>query len=128
MNAENPQPITRISRALRWAWQGVAAAWREQWAFRAEVVATALLTPAAIWLGRDWAERALLIACCLLVMLTELLNSAVESTVDRIDSKTHPLSGRAKDQAAAAVLISLLIAALLWGGVALERLLRALAF
>ena len=113
--------FARAWRATRWAWHGIGASWRTQWAFRAEAAATLALLPVALWLGRDWFERALLIACCLLVMALELLNSSVETTVDRIGQQRHPLSGRAKDQGAGAVLIALLIAALVWGALLIER-------
>jgi diacylglycerol kinase (ATP) len=77
--------------------------------------------PVGIWLGRSAAERALLIASCMLVLITELLNSAIESVVDRIGTEHHELSGRAKDMGSAAAFISMLTAAIVWALIAYER-------
>lgn len=74
----------------------------------------ALLTPCAFWLGEDLAQTALLLAVLGLVLVVELLNSAVEATVDRIGTERHPLAGRAKDMGSAAVFVSLLLAAVVW--------------
>ena len=79
-----------------------------------ELAALALLAPAALWLGRTGVERALLIACLLLVLIVELLNSAIEATVDRISLDQHPLAKRAKDIGSAAVMLSLLNAGVVW--------------
>ena len=73
-----------------------------------------MLTPAALWLGRTGVERALLIGCLILVLIVELLNSAIEATVDRISLDQHPLAKRAKDIGSAAVMLSLANAAVVW--------------
>ncbi len=102
-------------RAFGFALRGLVATWRVERAFRIEVLFCAALLPMAMWLGRDSGERSLLIASCLLVLICELLNSALESLSDRVGTKYHALAGRAKDQAAAALLISLVLAGMCWG-------------
>jgi diacylglycerol kinase (ATP) len=113
--------LTRLINATRYSLQGIASAWRSEEAFRQELTLMLLMIPAAFWLGRNAVEHALLIGSCLLVVVVELLNSAVEAVVDRIGSDIHPLSGQAKDMGSAAVLFSLLIVAATWGLIALER-------
>ena len=80
-----------------------------------------LLVPAAIWLGQTMVETVLLIAACLLVLIVELLNSAIEAAIDRVGKEQHELSGRAKDMGSAAVFVSLLIVVLVWAAVAWQR-------
>jgi diacylglycerol kinase (ATP) len=111
----------RILNAIRYSAKGLAAAWKFEAAFRQELILTLLLVPAAFWLGQSGYERLLLIGTCLLVLLVELINSAIEATVDRIGTEQHELSGRAKDLGSAAVLISLVIVVLVWGTVAWQR-------
>ncbi len=111
----------RILNATVYSAQGLSHAWRYEAAFRQELVVAVLLIPAAIWLGQSTVERVLLIACCLLVLIVELLNSAIEATVDRFGSEHNELSGRAKDLGSAAVFLSLLLVPLIWGGVAWQR-------
>ena len=113
--------IQRIVRATGFSARGLAQAWRHEAAFRQECVAAALLTPAAIWLGQTTVERALLIGVCLLVILVELINSAIEAAIDRHGDEHHELSGRAKDMGSAAVFVSLVIVLLVWGAVIFER-------
>jgi diacylglycerol kinase (ATP) len=100
--------------ALRLSLRGLAAAWRHEVAFRLEVVAFLLLLPLGLYLGRTPVERALLTGSLLLVLLVELLNSALEATLDRISLEDHPLIGRAKDIASAAVFLALVNAAAVW--------------
>ncbi len=121
MNKPANTGLGRILRAAIYSAQGLAHAWRYEAAFRQELVLTVLLTPVAIWLGQNTLERVLLIACCLLVLIVELLNSAIEATVDRFGGEQNELSGRAKDLGSAAVLLSLLLVPLVWGGVAWQR-------
>jgi len=90
------------------------AAWRDEWAFRVEVVTFVLLAPLAVWLGRTGAERGLLIGSLFLVLIAELVNSGIEATIDRIGPDHHPLSKKAKDVGSAAVLIALANAAAIW--------------
>jgi diacylglycerol kinase (ATP) len=113
--------IGRIIRAAIYSSQGLAAAWRHEAAFRQELVVTLVLLPAAFWLGRNALERTLLIAVCILVLIVELLNSAIEAAIDRHGEARHELSGRAKDLGSAAVLFSLLLVALVWSTVAWQR-------
>lgn len=113
--------IGRIANAARFSALGFRQAWQNEAAFRQELVATIVLFPVALWLGRSSIERALLIGICLFVMVVEILNSAVEVVVDRIGPEHHELSGRAKDYGSAAVFISLVMFALVWGVVIYER-------
>jgi diacylglycerol kinase (ATP) len=100
--------------ALRFSLTGLAAAWRHEVAFRIELTGAAILVPLGIFLGETGLERALLVASVLLVLVVELLNSALEATLDRISLEDHPLIGRAKDLGSAAVFLALLNAAAVW--------------
>lgn len=116
--------IRRIWNAAHYSIAGIRAGWNHEAAFRQEIVLCLALIPAAFWLGNTTVERVLLISSCLLVLIIELLNSAVEATVDRISTDLHTLSGRAKDMGSAAVFISLLIVVVTWGLIAYERFLN----
>ena len=113
--------IRRILRAAKFSAQGLAQAWRHEAAFRQEIALTLLLTPIAVWLGRTAIERALLISVCLIVIIVELVNSAIEAAIDRHGAEHHELSGRAKDLGSAAVFISLVLVLLVWSAVSYER-------
>jgi diacylglycerol kinase (ATP) len=113
--------IRRILRAAQFSVQGLAQAWRHEAAFRQEIALTLLLTPIAVWLGRTAVERALLISVCLIVIIVELVNSAIEAAIDRHGAEHHELSGRAKDLGSAAVFISLVLVLLVWSAVSYER-------
>lgn len=113
--------IRRILKATAYSAQGFALAWRHEAAFRQEVALAVVLVPAAMWLGRTAFERAALIGVLLVVLITELLNSAIEAAVDRIGDEHHELAGRAKDYGSAAVFISLVLVLLVWGAVAGSR-------
>jgi diacylglycerol kinase (ATP) len=115
--------LTRIRKATAYSIAGLRAAWRHESAFRQETALLLAMLPAAAWLGRDVAESALLIGVGLLVLVVELLNSAVEAAVDRIGHDDHCLSGRAKDLGSAAVFVCLCLAGLVWLAVALDRFL-----
>ena len=106
--------LARPFIALRLALKGLAAAWRHEVAFQMELVAFAVLFPLALYLGRTGLERAVLAASLFLVLIVELLNSALEATLDRISLEDHPLIGRAKDIASAAVGLSLLNVIVVW--------------
>ncbi len=121
MNKPGNTGLRRIVRATVYSVQGLAHAWRYEAAFRQELIITLLLVPVALWLGQNTVERVLLIACCLLVLIVELINSAIEATVDRFGGEHNELSGRAKDLGSAAVLVSLVLVPLIWGGVAWQR-------
>jgi len=113
--------LTRIIRATRYSAQGLRHAWRHESAFRQEIVATLLMTPLGLWLGSNPLERMLLIGSCILVLVVELLNSAVEAAIDRHGEEFNELSGRAKDLGSAAVMLSLMLVAALWLAVAWQR-------
>lgn len=106
--------ITRVFKAAGYSWQGLKAAWCHEAAFRQEVVLTLLLTPLACWLAKSNIELALLMGSLLLMLIVELLNSAVEAVVDRIGSDHHVLSGQAKDIGSAAVFVSLVNVVIIW--------------
>jgi diacylglycerol kinase (ATP) len=113
--------MSRLLDATRYSARGLRAAWSHEAAFRQEVVLVAVLFAAAGWLARNPVEWLLLTAPLVLLLVVELLNSAIENTVDRIGSEIHELSGRAKDMASAAVLLSILLIALTWGSIAWSR-------
>ena len=121
----NPQKqrkgFARLWYALGYSLSGLRSGWHEP-AFRQEAVAFVILLPAALWLGQNWVERAFLIATMVLVMIAELLNTAIESAVDRIGYEWHAESKRAKDTASAAVLLSLLMCAGVWAVAIFQRL------
>jgi diacylglycerol kinase (ATP) len=99
---------------MRYVTEGLAAAARREMAFRLELIAVAVLVPTALYLGKTGLERALLVGVLFLVLLVELLNSALEAALDRISLERHPLIKRAKDMAAAAVFLSLANAGVVW--------------
>lgn len=106
--------VRRLLHATRYSAQGFLHAWRHEAAFRQELAMTILLLPLALWLGRNPFEVLLLIGTCLLVLIVELLNSAVEAVVDRVGQEHHELSGRAKDLGSAAVFLSLVLVGATW--------------
>ncbi|MDH5181750.1 MAG: diacylglycerol kinase [Gammaproteobacteria bacterium] len=113
--------LARIIAATGYSWQGLVAAVKHESAFRQELILGILLTPAAIWLGRSAVEYALLIGALFLVLIVELLNSAIEAVVDRAGDEYHELAGRAKDMGSAAVMLGLFNVALIWGLIAWDR-------
>jgi diacylglycerol kinase (ATP) len=113
--------IRRVILATQFSAQGLAYAWKKESAFRQEVSLSLVMTPAAFWLGRTAVEILVLILPLALVLIVELLNSAIEATVDRISDKQHELAGSAKDMGSAAVFISLLVVAAVWATVAWQR-------
>src|SRR5580704_13638118 len=114
MAREKPRGLTRILRAAQASWKGLAGAYRGEAAFRQELALAVLVIPTGLWLGRTGVERALLVAPMLLVLIVELLNSAVEATVDRIGLERHVLAGLAKDIGSAAVLLSFVLLGVVW--------------
>jgi diacylglycerol kinase (ATP) len=114
MPREKPTGLTRVLRAAGASWKGLLGAYREEAAFRQELGLSILVIPLGLWLGRTGVERALLIAPMLLVLIVELLNSAVEATVDRIGLERHVLAGLAKDIGSAAVLMSFVLLGVVW--------------
>jgi len=122
MGNKNESFIGHIKNAFIYTYAGLKSAWKNELAFRGEVVGLIILTPLGLWLGRSAVERALLIASILLILITELLNSALEAVVDRIGPQRHELSKRAKDMGgSAAAFISMVTAAVVWALIAYER-------
>jgi diacylglycerol kinase (ATP) len=121
---DNPPPSRRgwqrIWHAGGYSLQGLRAGWYEP-AFRQEAVAAIILVPLAFWLGDGWVQWSMLAGAVLLVLIVELLNTGLESAIDRIGPEFHDLSKRAKDMGSAAVLLSLLVFALTWGGALWQR-------
>ncbi len=113
--------LGRIAAAGRNSWQGLKSAWRLEAAFRQEVLLLCVLLPFALLVPVSGVEHVLLAASLLLVLIVELLNSAIEAVVDRISLDRHELSGRAKDLGSAAVLGSLLLVLLTWSIILLPR-------
>jgi diacylglycerol kinase (ATP) len=113
--------LRRIVRAAGYSAAGFKAALADEAAFRQELALFVILAPLGLWLGRDGVERALLLGSLLLVLIVELLNSAIEATVNRIGREPHDLSGRAKDLGSAAVFVSLLLVVLVWALVLADR-------
>lgn len=113
----NPQKsrtgLTRIWHATGYSIEGLCAGWKET-AFRQEAIAAIVLIPASFWLGSNWTETALLAGSVLIVMMVELLNTGIETAIDRIGPEWHDLSKRAKDMGSAAVLLSLVLAGGIW--------------
>ncbi len=115
--------LQRVARAWRYSVQGLGAALKYEAAFRQELALAAVLVPLAFWLGRDRTEILLLLFSMLLVLVVELLNSAIEALADALSVETHPLLGRAKDLGSAAVMLSLLFSAGVWISVLMDRFL-----
>lgn len=111
----------RITRAFGFSLAGLRAAYKKESAFRQELILTIVLVPLGLWLGRNGVERSLLLGSILLVLIVELLNSAIEATVDRGGKDWDKLAGRAKDMGSAAVLIALLLLGLTWGLILYDR-------
>ena len=111
----------RIWDAAGFSLNGIKAAWRNEAAFRQEFFLVLVLLPCAWWVGTTMTQKVLLVFSLLLVLVVELLNSAIETVVDRIGTDHHDLSGRAKDLGSAAVMMSLIAAAVVWGMVAWDK-------
>lgn len=107
--------LKRVLNAFFYSIDGVSAAFRHEAAFRQELLVAALLVPAALFMPVSGAGKALMIASVLLVLIVELVNSAVEATVDRISLENHELAKRAKDFGSAAVMLALINVAVVWG-------------
>jgi diacylglycerol kinase (ATP) len=116
-----PRGVTRIVRAMGASANGLVGAFREEAAFRQELALAVIVLPLGLWLGHGGVERALLIAPMLLILIVELLNSAIEATVDRIGFERHALAGLAKDIGSAAVFMSFVLLVAVWLLVLLGR-------
>ena len=123
----NPQKqrtgLNRLWHATGYSWAGLRAGWGET-AFRQETIAALVLVPLAFWLGRSWVEVALLAGSVVMLMVVELLNTGIETAIDRIGPEWHALSKRAKDMGSAAVLLTLLLCLGVWAAALFERFLK----
>ena len=109
--------LYRVYKAGIYSMQGIKAAWQHEAAFRQEVILMLLLTPAAFIVGDGLTQKLLLLVLAWLVVIVEILNSAVEAVVDRFGGEMHTLSGRAKDMGSAAVFITLMLNGVVWGAI-----------
>ena len=109
-----PRGMTRILRALASSLRGLKGAYREEAAFRQELALALIVIPLGLWLGHGATERVLLTAPVVLILIVELLNSAIEATVDRIGFERHAVAGLAKDIGSAAVLMSFVLLVVVW--------------
>jgi diacylglycerol kinase (ATP) len=124
MGSENENIFRHIKNAVIYSWDGLKTAWDNEMAFRTEAIVIALIMPIGIWMGETSVQWALLIGSSMMVLITELLNSAVEKVVDRIGPEHHLLSKQAKDLGSAAAAMSMLTAVVVWGLIAYERFLQ----
>lgn len=106
--------LTRIIKAWGYSIAGFRACFRHEEAFRQEALASVVMIPLGLWLGDGGIERALLVGSWLLVLIVEVLNSAIEAAIDRIGGEFHDLSARAKDMGSAAVFLSLTLVVVTW--------------
>ena len=111
--------LVRILKAAVYSWQGFQAAFKYEEAFRQELLLAVVLIPLGYWLGESGVEKALLIGTVVIVLIVEILNSAIEAVVDRFGDEHHELSGRAKDMGSTAVFLALVLVVLTWGFVLL---------
>lgn len=128
MTAEDPRstqhPVKHFFNALRWSLKGIRSALKTEVAFQQEVVGAIILIPVAIFLPLTVGYRLMLIGCILLVLIVELINSAIEAVVDLVSPEYHELAGKAKDCGSAAVFLSLISAGIIWL-TAIWRILRS---
>ena len=124
MENVNPQKtrtgLNRVWHAFGYSLAGLRAGWHEK-AFQQEAVAALVLLPLSFWLGQGWVEISLLIGTVVFVMVVELLNTGLESAIDRVGPEWHDLSKRAKDMGSAAVLLSLLLCVGVWAAAVYVR-------
>ena len=116
-----PRTPFRVWKAFTWSMQGLRTTWAIESSFRLEVYLFVVLAPLAAWLGANGIERAILVAPMVMVLVVEVLNSAVEAVVDRWGPEHHELAGRAKDMGSAAVFLADINVLLCWGFVLLPR-------
>lgn len=112
---KHPRGLTHAWRATGIALQGLRAAWQHEEAFRQEVLIAMIAIPAALFLPASFLGKSMMIASIFIVLIVELLNSALETAVDHTSLEQHPLAKRAKDIASAAVLLSIVNALVVWG-------------
>lgn len=116
--------FAHVTRALRYSFAGLRTAWKKETAFRQELALFVVFAPLALCLGRNGVERALMFGTLVVVLVVEVLNSALEAVVDRHGTDHHELAGQAKDMGSAAVLLSMAVAASTWGLILWDRFCR----
>jgi diacylglycerol kinase (ATP) len=121
--AQGPKGLDRIIKAFGYSLKGFKAAFENEAAFRQELALAVIMVPAGFWLGQTPIEQALLVGVVLMVLVVELLNTAVEAVVDRVGNEHHELAGRAKDMGSAAVFLSLTVVLIVWGLILLPQFL-----
>jgi diacylglycerol kinase (ATP) len=121
INKPDHRGLYHVYQAMLYSFKGLTAAVRYEEAFRLELLAMVVMLPLGLWLGNSGIEKALLVGSLLLVLIVELINSAIEAIVDRVSIEHHVLSGRAKDIGSAAVFMSLFNVAAIWGLLLYER-------
>ncbi|WP_456385106.1 diacylglycerol kinase [Desulfolithobacter sp.] len=120
-NKPDYRGIRHVYQAMLYSFKGLVAAFRCEEAFRLELMVVAVMLPLGLWLGDSGVEKALLVSSLVLVLIVELVNSAVEAVVDRIGLEQHVLSGRAKDIGSAAVFMTLVNVVLVWVPILVDR-------
>lgn len=113
--------FARVIKAAGYSKRGLKATWQNESAFRQELGAAVIMVPLAVWLAESWTQLALMLMTCMVVLITELLNSAIETVVDRVGVEPNELAGLAKDIASAAVALSLTLVLMTYAFVALDR-------
>jgi len=121
MEEHNNRGLRRLMKAFWYSMAGLKAAWKNEEAFRLELVLTVIIIPAGLWLGTTFTQRAMLISLWLIVLVVELINSAIEAIVDRMGPDHHTLSGKAKDLGSAAVFVILCVNLIVWVLIGFER-------
>lgn len=114
--------VRHLINATRFSWRGLVAAIKGEAAFRQELAMILVLIPTGIWIAESLLDFALLLTVCLLVLVVELLNSAIEATLDRVGEEHHRLTGLAKDYGSAAVMVTLAMALIVWTAMLITRL------
>ena len=106
--------FARLYYAMGYSWKGLKAAFKHEAAFRQELAGFVILFPLGLWLGKTGMEKAMLVSVLFIILIVELINSAIEAVVDRFGGEHHELSGRAKDIGSAAVTLALVLAGIVW--------------
>ncbi len=122
MKNRNNTGLKRLINTTFFSLAGLRTAWQHEAAFREELILIVVLVPTSFWLGNNAVEYVLLISSLLIVLIAELLNSALEAVVDRIGAENHELSGRAKDMGSAAVFVALVLCGISWGIIGWQNL------
>ena len=122
-NKPKPQGWRRMFFTIRYSILGFKAAWEHEESFRQQLIVAVIALPLSILIAKNWGEYVILLGSLMLILIVELLNSALETIVDRISTEHHPLSGRAKDLGSAAAMLAMVMAGIIWGSLIILRLL-----